>query len=239
MMYVAPEFKKTAFNCPYCHAYASMSWSQLSRAINQLLHVLQSKPNLEATPIHACCCTHCHKYSYWFSEGTSVVPKAGTGKMIIPQQTIAPFPHPDMPDSVKKDYEEAREICSSSHRGAAALLRLAIQNLCKELGERGKNINDDIGSLVKKGLPVEIQQALDIIRVVGNNAVHPGELNSDDVYEAAISLFSLINAIVEERISKPRKLRELFEKLPEGARNSIEKRDSELRGKIEIGEPIP
>jgi hypothetical protein len=130
-----------------------------------------------------------------------------------------------MPDSVRYDYEEARKICSSSPRGAAALLRLAVQKLCQELGEPGKNINSDIASLVKKGLPVEIQQALDIIRVIGNNAVHPGELSPDDVSEVAASLFELINAIIEERISKPKKLQKLFDRLPKGAREGIENRD--------------
>ena len=217
MPYVPPEFKKSAFNCPYCNAYARILWGYL-------LHNI-FKQGYQRTPLYASYCTHCQKYSYWISDPHPDGSDPVSGKMIIPRQTTAPLPHPDIPESVKYDYEEAREICTSSPRAAAALLRLAVQKLCKELGEPGKNINNDIASLVKKGLPVEIQQALDIIRVVGNNAVHPGELSPDDVSEVAASLFDLINAIIEERISKPKKLQKLFDKLPEGARKGIENRD--------------
>jgi hypothetical protein len=216
MLYVPPEFKKSAFNCPHCNAYANMYWGYL------LHHIFQSQ---KITPLYAAYCTHCKEYSYWLADPHPEESDPVYGKMIIPNQTTAPLPHPDIPATVKYDYEEARKICSSSPRGAAALLRLAVQKLCKELGEPGKNINEDIASLVKKGLPVEIQQALDIIRVVGNNAVHPGELSSDDVSEVAASLFELINAIIEERISKPKKLRILFDRLPEAARKGIESRD--------------
>ena len=51
--------------------------------------------------------------------------------------------------------------------------------LC-HLGEKGENINDEIANLVKKGLPVEVQRAMDLCRVIGTNAVRPGELNIDD-----------------------------------------------------------
>jgi hypothetical protein len=94
------------------------------------------------------------------------------------------------------------------------------------LGEAGKNINDDIGALVSKGLPIEIQQALDFCRVVGNNAVHPGEIDLNDTPEVAHSLFSMINFIVEDRISRPKRVADLYSKLPEGARTAIAKRDS-------------
>ena len=145
--------------------------------------------------------------------------------MLVPENTTAPLPHPDMPDAVLFDYEEARLVAGKSPRSSAALLRLAIQKLCIELGEKGKNINDDIASLVRKGLPVEIQQALDIVRVVGNNAVHPGELSNDDVSEISTGLFELVNQIVEDRISRPKKLQAMFDKLPAGAREAIQKRD--------------
>lgn len=137
----------------------------------------------------------------------------------------APLPHPDMPADLKSDYLEARNIVGSSPRGAAALLRLTIQKLCEHLGEAGANINADIGALVKKGLPVQIQQALDVVRVTGNNAVHPGELRLEDQPEIAAALFGLVNLIVDNRIAEPRRIQTLYDALPEGARKGIALRD--------------
>lgn len=92
------------------------------------------------------------------------------------------------------------------------------------IGGTGKNINEDIASLVKNGLPVAVQQALDVVRVVGNNAVHPGQINTDDA-EVVGKLFSLINVITEYMISMPARVGNLFEELPPEAKKAIEKRD--------------
>ena len=146
--------------------------------------------------------------------------------MIIPDEAPAPPPHPDMPTSIVGEYQEARSVFARSPRAAVALLRLAIQKLMPDLGEKGKNINTDIKSLVAKGLPVEIQQALDFCRVVGNNAVHPGEINLNDSPEMGQHLFSMINFIIEDRIARPKQIAELYARLHEPAREAIGKRDA-------------
>ena len=94
------------------------------------------------------------------------------------------------------------------------------------MGEEGKNINNDIGSLVSKGLPERIKKALDIVRVVGNNAVHPGVMSEEDTKEYAQKMFKLLNIIVDDRIVQPREIDDLFEGLPEGPKKAIDKRDS-------------
>jgi Domain of unknown function (DUF4145) len=97
--------------------------------------------------------------------------------------------------------------------------------LLVELGEKGDNINEDIGSLVKKGLEIEIQQALDVVRVVGNNAVHPGTIDLKDDAGIALALLQLINLVVERRIATQKRIGEMFANLSPGAREQIEKRD--------------
>lgn len=138
----------------------------------------------------------------------------------------SPDPNPDLPDDIKRDYEEARQILASSPRGSAALLRLAIQKLCVHLEEKGENINEDIGALVAKGLPTMVQQALDLVRVIGNNAVHPGQIDLNDDKKVADKLFPLVNVIAEVMISQPNQIKTLYESvLPESQREAIEQRD--------------
>ena len=86
------------------------------------------------------------------------------------------------------------------------MLRLALQKPCTHLGAKGRNINDDIGALVEKGQDKKIQQSLDIVRVVGNNAVHPGQLDIRDDRATAEPLFRLLNLIVDKMISEGRQV---------------------------------
>jgi len=130
-----------------------------------------------------------------------------------------------MPADIAADYEEARQIVGASPRGAAALLRLCVQKLMPYLGEKGKNINNDIASLVQKGLPVQIQQALDALRVIGNDSVHPGQIDLKDDRETAMSLFGLINFIVEKQIAEPKQITAIYNNLPKSSRDAIKKRD--------------
>lgn len=160
-------------------------------------------------------CYNCSEVALWIAD-----------RMVFPAYGEVEHPNPDMPADVQIDYIEASSILKNSPRGAAALLRLAIQKLCVELGGSGRNINDDIALLVSKGLDRKVQQALDIVRVIGNNAVHPGEINLKDDRKTAESLFALVNLIVDAMISQPRHLDSMFGSLPQGARDAISKRDS-------------
>lgn len=133
--------------------------------------------------------------------------------MIYPDASGTMPANPDLSPEIQADYSEAASIVNHSPRGAAALLRLCIQKLCKQLGESGKDINADIASLVKKGLNPKIQKALDVVRVVGNNAVHPGELDLKDDKDTAVQLFKLINLIAEKMITEPKEIDGVYETL--------------------------
>lgn len=166
-------------------------------------------------PLRVGTCQHCNKNTLWVID-----------KMFYPDSGTAPFPNPEMPESVHKLYMEATGIHTKSPRGAAALLRLSIQLLAKELGESGKNINKDIGSLVKKGLPEIVQQSLDIVRVTGNDAVHPGQIDTDNP-ETVSQLFDLVNIIVEYMIALPKRVSGIYIGLPTEKVKGITERDKE------------
>jgi len=202
--YYPPMFEEEQFHCIHCGVYAKQKWNILAFGYH----------STRASPISFCVCEHCKKISYWYDQ-----------KMIIPSDSPVQPPHPDMPEEIIPEYNEARSIFGRSPRAAAALLRLAVQKLVTVLGEKGDNINQDIKSLVAKGLPAQVQQALDFCRVVGNNAVHPGEINLNDSPDIAQHLFNMINYIVEDRITRPKQIEGLYQALPEGARTAIEKRD--------------
>lgn len=118
----------------------------------------------------------------------------------------------------------AAELLADLQRGRSAA-QPVIDRV--DLGEKGENINDDIKSLVQKGLPEEVQQAMDSLRVIGNNAVHPGEMDLKDDAETATALFNLLNFVVEEMIAKPNRRRGIFDKLPVSVREAIKKRDGQ------------
>lgn len=208
MEYIAPKIGKKSFTCPHCGVLAR----QYLFSNPADLHT--SNQFQAANPIRTTICEHCEKFCIWHYDD-----------MVYPNRGNAPAPNSDMPKEVRADFEEAASISTQSPRGAAALLRLALQKLCKHLGGKGDNINDDIELLVKKGLPVSIQKALDIVRVVGNNAVHPGQIDTDNT-ETTSNLFSLINVIVDYMISMPNRISGLYDTLPKTAKDAIKKRDS-------------
>lgn len=207
--FVAPERGLNAFTCPYCSVYTSHAWGDL--AINSGDYELNNKK----MPMSVSICINCNAYTYWLQD-----------RIVEPESSIAPLPNADLPDDLRDDYLEARDIVSRSPRGAAALLRLIIQKLCVHLGEDGRNINDNIGSLVRTGrIEPRIQRALDSVRVIGNDAVHPGELDLRDNPNLAIILFDLVNMIVQETIAKDKKLEEIYQQLPKAKRDGIARRD--------------
>lgn len=145
--------------------------------------------------------------------------------LVFPPERHGASPNVDLPEDVLADYEEARSILNLSPRGAAALLRLAIQKLCIFLGEKGKNIDSDIANLVAKGLNPLVQKSLDVVRVVGNEAVHPGVIDLKDDRDTATKLFTVVNIIAEQMISHPKHVDEMYGSLPDTKREAIAKRD--------------
>ncbi len=212
-MYVKPKIDKTSFTCPICGVLTQQNWWHTRWGIGGIRNDKFLKLHID-DKISVSTCIGCGENTLW-----------ANGKMLHPDTGTAPTPNEDMPGNVKSIYLEAASIYSKSPRGAAALLRLGIQVLCKELGGKGKKIDDDIAFLVVNGLPTIVQQSLDSIRVIGNEAVHPGQIDTDDP-EVVMRLFESLNIIIQYMITLPNQTAKLYGSLPQGKLDYIEKRDN-------------
>lgn len=212
--YVSPDYMKDSFTCPHCGTLSLMNYIKVCY-FNGIYQTTSNKKNAGGTNwILIATCQNCKKEIIWIDN------------IYVYPDIIAEEANEDMPDSVKQLYNEASLIYNKSPRAACALLRLAIDRLCNELGETDRDINKNIGELVKKGLPQAVQQALDVVRVIGNKAVHPGQIAFDvDDKNTATMLMRLLNIIVERMITEPKEIYSLYQGLPESVRNAIENRD--------------
>ena len=190
---------------------------------------------------HFSTCVHCVADSLWFYPQQQPIPphiksappplvtllaERNKARLIFPSTGQGSLPSTDLPPEVRADYQEARSIAAVSPRGAAALLRLCIQKLCIHLGESGADLNAAIGKLVARGLPTKVQQALDTVRVIGNNAVHPGEIDLKDDLPTVLHLLDLVNVIADVMIGQPARIEALYDRsLTPGQKAQIASRD--------------
>ena len=235
------------FECPHCNVVAQQYWFDSPIASKKIMSMIQhtflnyrqkvqdyqqkaiqsfiedSKASITSNVMSVipsnfsvATCASCDEITLWVGRN-----------LIYPKNTSLTSPNSDMDDDIKLLYQEAAKIFADSPKGATALLRLALQKLLKQMGKGGKDINNDIKELVSSGLSPKIQQALDILRVVGNHAVHPGQIDLDDNSEIALKLFQILNFIADEMITKPKELEKLYnDVIPEDTKEHIKLRDN-------------
>lgn len=234
------------FKCPHCNVLSKQDWTTanyLSDDINELYQqifldyrknisshnqeyvekflnssssiIKQSFSNVIPKELAIAKCHSCHHFSLWVGK-----------KIVYPKNVLVDEPNSDMDEDIQSLYVEASLILIDSPKGAAALLRLALQKLLLQIGGTEKNIDKNIKKLVSEGLNPKIQKALDFVRVVGNEAVHPGEINLDDNKEIARSLFKILNLIANDMITIPKEMDDLYEDIiPDEKKEQINVRD--------------
>ncbi len=247
-----PSIRLKAFRCPHCGTYTHQFWydlhvhrldappfipgkenltefGELEEVARERAERLiekheagnvffgedeESHSRLAARNLHLSKCLTCDEIAVWIHD-----------RLAHPPRRSGPEPNEDLPDSILPDYQEARSILDLSPRGAAALLRLCVEKLCKHLNAAGKGIDAMIADLVKKGLSVRVQQSLDAVRVIGNEAVHAGKMDLNDRPETAAMLFGLVNLITEKMISEEKHVNEIYNLIPPSKREGIKNRD--------------
>lgn len=219
--YIVPQRLLDVFTCPYCDVTAIQKWYGNQSAV----HVAEFYDDLEGGKYLQYAgeiisdsaisgwlfskCESCRGIAVWHNE-----------EMVHPFVCPVDEPNSDMPESIRARYVEASKVVALSPVSAAALLRLALQLLLKEVlqEESTGNICEDIRKLKNQPIDISLIKALDIIRISGNESVHPGTLNLNANKDDALYLFDLLNMICDQFFTQPRKMQEMYEKMPESKR---------------------
>jgi hypothetical protein len=182
------------FRCPTCGAYATQRWYPFVVGYQDTGSGEGAAwwgIGREAGGIALSFCEACRQPFVWHGHSP-----------VWPVASSAPCAARAMPDEVRADFEEAREVVDRSPRSAAALLRLSLQKLSRHLGQPGKDLEEDLRALMGPALPASAPRALRVLRAAGD-ARRPGELDDRDDRETASALFDLVNTVVDRTIAQP------------------------------------
>jgi hypothetical protein len=234
-----PAHLQPSFICPRCKAFAGQNWFTLhgkpidgsmgSRVLKDAEMVAvptPTGPRVAAAEWTASNCFSCKNYSIWLHT-----------KLAYPDRQTAVSdvghaPHDDMPQDAAELFKEAVAVLPFSRRASAALCRAAMERLVKSLDpdcQKNAKLDERLARLEGR-VSTSTIDLLNVLRHVGNTALH-GEkdgdgsatiyLDEDDETIAEI-FFMVINTLVDELITKPRRSSELYRVLPEGVRAAYE-----------------
>ncbi len=201
-----------AWTCPHCGTALHQVRPAVA-AVNPGTGALEPIPNLTAGLCSAC-------------SGLSL---QLDGLQIYPPPALGPTPSHDLPAQAKEVYLEARRVGAASPRAAVALLRLSLEVVVKDLVPGARDLNAGIADLVRRGLPTWTQQAMDAVRVTGNDAVHAGQILLHEDADIVEAMFMLVNVVVEYMVTMPRMAGTAYSAIPERLRAAINKRDAPQR----------
>lgn len=185
---------RTTYTCPLCNTVAVQYIDKFYTSTDRKKYYQYSTSYLVKTE-----CTSCSQNLLWFIDFSNRLEY-----IIYPEITFAIPPTDDMPNDVKEVYREAALICQKSPRAAAALLRVAMEPLLPHIGAKQNKLNEMIKELVSNEIiTTRIQQAMDFVRLVGNDGAHPtSEILMDDSQEIVDHMFRLLNLIVQQHIKE-------------------------------------
>jgi hypothetical protein len=227
--YIEPQLGAESFSCPHCNTVAHQDWYSLFlkpentaevrvltpeavKALRQsdaqrdnikeidqfverlkknaLTYEYQKHPHplkVKMANLHISNCHSCNGFSLWVR-----------GVLVFPTRIDK------TPELVEEDLEEAAAILNKFPRGATALMRVCIQKLVPLLEDNGKELNQRVSSLVRKGLEMEIQQAMDVLQVLRSDSTQLNPLRSEADRETALRFLDSLKEVLERRMSRNR-----------------------------------
>ena len=251
--HVSPTIDQLAFNCPHCRALARQFWfsvhadplkadekpivangetvavligdaeeGEREREVKWAERMPSGRPSLkvhrefrnrDVQNISISYCFNCNEICLWVVD-----------QMVWPRCATSPGPKPHASTDVRRETEEASHTLDASPRGAAALLRLATEKLCKELGDSDESPRPEMAPLFQEEVDARVQKVLDAMRIIESNAISPDDVGVRSTGATAETLSGLVNLICEKMIIEPKHLQALYAKVRDDAQSALEQR---------------
>lgn len=111
-----------------------------------------------------------------------VIEQNGDLVLSYPPQTID-FDASSVPGRIVESLREAIQChAASCFRGAALLVRRTLEEVCQDRGAQGRDLKTRIGALAQIiTIPLALIDAMDEIRLLGNDAAHVEAKTYDDI----------------------------------------------------------
>ncbi len=233
-----PQLYLSPFRCPYCRVVAQQDWQQLywqdddSSFNDAFIRATLLVDKHITFFLFTAQCSNCTKASVWRAEGSSDgegAAKYVNGRMLFPSKSSTEQLPEGAGDVAVQCYSEAKSIADKSPRAAAALLRVTIEAVCRQvLGERNGTLAELIEKIGEKHhLSETVLDAMTALRLIGNSAVHPGQIDLEnrDSNTTVNELFMLADYIYEQIIELPRKIQQISASIKKNRSNNINEKE--------------
>ena len=256
--------EKQNWQCPYCGERQVLSEHGNLKFDNVAFNIVdESKYKSIALQVKSIFCqnqqckeltlTVCLKNKSYEADGQPFLKKPSLEELITGNQAIKEWrllpdsmakPQPEyIPESIRKDYEEACKIVHLSPKASAVLSRRCLQSMIRKFCKIQENtLYDEINKLKNKltnnqapqGVTEETIEAIDSIRKIGNIGAHMKEKTGiliDIEPKEATLLIELIEMLFKdwyiarhERQKKLKKIRKIIMQKEQSTNDKYEKR---------------
>ena len=193
----------SGFICPYCFHSVAISKDTVAKHHPCFLFPA-CKEEFNSSYVESCIevifykCSNCGEYTIAINGKGSKVSDIRT--VVRPISKAKHYPD-YIPESIRKDYEEAYAILNLSPKASATLSRRCLQGMIHDFWNiKGKNLNQEITALKDKIQP-DLWASIDALRQLGNIGAHMEKdthLIVDIDPQEAEKLIKLIELLIKE-----------------------------------------
>lgn len=117
-----------------------------------------------------------------------------------------------VPEAIRRSYTEAKKVQKISPSAFAAMIRRALEYVCRDQNAKGRNLRDQIFDLAKKGvIPSTLTKMALMIKTLGNIGAHASDVEIQPDHAETELMDDFFAAVIEYVYIAPEKIVKLLQ----------------------------